>query len=314
MLVLRASLGAQMVKICLQCRRPSFDPWVGKIPWRREWLPTPLRLPGEFHRQRSLVGLNPWCRRVRHDWATNTFMSLFTFSAHKNSADICILVLYLVTLLIYLSLLVLLFFFVYLLGFSCIESCHLWIKTALIFPFQFICFYFSFLSTMTKTSNEVLNRRHESGHYFILSLRGKSFTITINHKCDATCRLFIDALYHIEEVSFFTNGFFLLLLFVLAFSSWMGIESCQLLFLHLLSSSFFSYFKNLLNSKKNASSWLPTCIKMILAGPVDLLPQSSTSEMHTSYNQPWWQLIGLVYKGNSDPEMERAGCHGQRIG
>ena len=111
LLVLRASLGAQMVKICLQCRRPSFDPWVGKIPWRREWLPTPLRLPGEFHRQRSLVGLNPWCRRVRHDWATNTFMSLFTFSAHKNSADICILVLYLVTLLIYLSILVLLFFF-----------------------------------------------------------------------------------------------------------------------------------------------------------------------------------------------------------
>ena len=27
--------------VCLQCRRPEFDPWVGKIPWRRKWQPTP---------------------------------------------------------------------------------------------------------------------------------------------------------------------------------------------------------------------------------------------------------------------------------
>ena len=33
---LQASLVAQRVKICLQCRRPGFNPWVGKIPWRRE--------------------------------------------------------------------------------------------------------------------------------------------------------------------------------------------------------------------------------------------------------------------------------------
>ena len=30
-----------------QCRRPGFDPWVGKIPWRRKWQPTPVFLPGE---------------------------------------------------------------------------------------------------------------------------------------------------------------------------------------------------------------------------------------------------------------------------
>ena len=36
--------------------RPGFDPWVGKFPWRRERLPTPVFLPGEFHRQGSLVG------------------------------------------------------------------------------------------------------------------------------------------------------------------------------------------------------------------------------------------------------------------
>ena len=47
---------AQLVKICLQCRRLGFDPWVGKIPWRREWQPTPVFLPGKSHGQRSLVG------------------------------------------------------------------------------------------------------------------------------------------------------------------------------------------------------------------------------------------------------------------
>ena len=40
---------AQMVKIHLQCRRPGFNSWVRKIPWRREWLPTPVFFPGEFH-------------------------------------------------------------------------------------------------------------------------------------------------------------------------------------------------------------------------------------------------------------------------
>ena len=44
---------------CLQCRRPGFDPWVGKIPCRREWQPTPVFLPGEYHGQRSLVGYSP---------------------------------------------------------------------------------------------------------------------------------------------------------------------------------------------------------------------------------------------------------------
>ena len=32
------------------------NPWVGEIPWRRAWQPTPIFLPGESHRQRSLVG------------------------------------------------------------------------------------------------------------------------------------------------------------------------------------------------------------------------------------------------------------------
>ena len=45
---------------CLQCRRPGFDSWVGKIPWRRIWQPTPVFLPGKSHGPRSLVGYCPW--------------------------------------------------------------------------------------------------------------------------------------------------------------------------------------------------------------------------------------------------------------
>ena len=46
-------------RIRLQCERPGFDPWVGKIPWRRAWQPTPVFLPGESHGQRSLAGYIP---------------------------------------------------------------------------------------------------------------------------------------------------------------------------------------------------------------------------------------------------------------
>ena len=34
--------------------------WVGKRPWGREWLPTPVSLPGELQGQRSLEGYSPW--------------------------------------------------------------------------------------------------------------------------------------------------------------------------------------------------------------------------------------------------------------
>ena len=36
-------------QICLQCGRPGFNPWVGKIPWKRERLPTPVFCPGKLH-------------------------------------------------------------------------------------------------------------------------------------------------------------------------------------------------------------------------------------------------------------------------
>ena len=44
-------------------KRRGFDPWVGKIPWRRALQPTPVFLPGESHGQRSLAGYSPWDHR-----------------------------------------------------------------------------------------------------------------------------------------------------------------------------------------------------------------------------------------------------------
>jgi len=50
--------GKESVCQCRGCRRCVSDPWVGKIPWRRKWQPTPVFLPGRF--QRSLAGYSPW--------------------------------------------------------------------------------------------------------------------------------------------------------------------------------------------------------------------------------------------------------------
>ena len=55
------------------------ETWVGKIPWRREWQPTPVFLPGEFHGQRSLVGYSPHSRK-ESDRTEPPTLSLSLFS------------------------------------------------------------------------------------------------------------------------------------------------------------------------------------------------------------------------------------------
>ena len=46
-------------------KRCGFDPWVGKISWRRALQLTPAFLPGESHRQKSLEGYSPWgCKEL----------------------------------------------------------------------------------------------------------------------------------------------------------------------------------------------------------------------------------------------------------
>ena len=43
-----------------QCKRHGFDPWVGKILWRRKWQPTPIFFPEKSLGQRSLAGYSPY--------------------------------------------------------------------------------------------------------------------------------------------------------------------------------------------------------------------------------------------------------------
>ena len=74
----RLLLYLRQQRICLQCRRHGFNPWVGNIPWRRKWQPTLLFLPGKSHGQRTII---PWTivlvdygsyghKRVRYDLVT----------------------------------------------------------------------------------------------------------------------------------------------------------------------------------------------------------------------------------------------------
>ena len=49
-----------MNEVYRRCWRPRLNSWLGKIPWRRKWQPTPVFLPGKFHGQRSLAGNSPW--------------------------------------------------------------------------------------------------------------------------------------------------------------------------------------------------------------------------------------------------------------
>ena len=51
--------GSAAVKNLPAMQETGFDPWVGKIPWRRAWQPTLVLLPRESHGQRSLAGCSP---------------------------------------------------------------------------------------------------------------------------------------------------------------------------------------------------------------------------------------------------------------
>ena len=61
---------AQIVKICLQCKRPGFDPW------RREGLPTSVFLPDEFHGQRSLAGYSSCVAKSRTQLSEYHFLQI----------------------------------------------------------------------------------------------------------------------------------------------------------------------------------------------------------------------------------------------
>ena len=71
------------LRIRLQCGKPGFNPWVGKIPWRRERLLTPVFWPGEFHRL-----YNPWgCKESDlTEWLSPFSPSLFLYNSQDMEA------------------------------------------------------------------------------------------------------------------------------------------------------------------------------------------------------------------------------------
>ena len=66
---------------CRRCKRRGFDLWVGKIPWRRKWRPTPGFLPRKSQGQRSLAGYSPWSRK-KSDTTEQLALSLSTHYLH----------------------------------------------------------------------------------------------------------------------------------------------------------------------------------------------------------------------------------------
>ena len=76
---------------CRRHKRHGFDPWVGKIPWRRAWQPTPVFLPGEAHRTEVPGGLQSMgLQRIRRNWG-----DLARTHAHAlNERMLCVMLFY----------------------------------------------------------------------------------------------------------------------------------------------------------------------------------------------------------------------------
>ena len=69
-------------------KRHRFDPWVGKIPWRRAQEPIPVFLPGESHGERNLMGYSSWGHK-ESDMTEETWRACITVSGlHFTFADI----------------------------------------------------------------------------------------------------------------------------------------------------------------------------------------------------------------------------------
>ena len=73
------TLVAQTGKNLPAVQRPGFHSWVGMIPWRRAWQPTPVFLPGKFHGQRSLAGYSLWGHQESDmtEWLTLSLSLLY---------------------------------------------------------------------------------------------------------------------------------------------------------------------------------------------------------------------------------------------
>ena len=79
----------QWLKILhFQCRGHGFDPWVGKIPCRKEWLSTPIFWPAESHGQRNLAGYTPWGCKESDMTERLSLSSIKLFNFHINIMEL----------------------------------------------------------------------------------------------------------------------------------------------------------------------------------------------------------------------------------
>ena len=82
-----ASLVAQMVKNLPATQETQVWSLGWEDPWRREWQPTPVFLPGESHGQRNLLGYTVHgLQRGEHNWTTNTFIFHFYIFSFRPSS------------------------------------------------------------------------------------------------------------------------------------------------------------------------------------------------------------------------------------
>ena len=134
-------------RICLQCGRPEFDPWAGKIPWRRHGKPLQYSCLENPHGQRSLTACSPWGHK-ESDMAEQLSTEQFLFSG--------------------------IFRIFYI----------IWKQILLLLPSNLSAFYFfSLLNCYAKarTSSTKLNRNDESEHpYLVPNLREKGFNFPLS--------------------------------------------------------------------------------------------------------------------------------------
>ena len=80
--------GSVVKKICLPVWEMQIRPWIGKIPWRRKWQPTPVFLPGKFHGQRFLAGYSLWGRKSWTRLSNWTTISWTIYVSYVNTSSL----------------------------------------------------------------------------------------------------------------------------------------------------------------------------------------------------------------------------------
>ena len=83
------SPGGSDGRVCLQCGRPGFDPWVRKISWRSKCQSIPVFLPGKFHGWKSLASYSPWGHKESDmtEQLTHTHRFLYPYPVFPHELD-----------------------------------------------------------------------------------------------------------------------------------------------------------------------------------------------------------------------------------